>query len=149
MFAGEMVSAKFTFTEPVGCRRIGALLLVPALGVTLKVANSFNCKVCVMTMFPLVAVMSTLKVPALTTALEATKVKFWLVPNPDRANVEEVGETVTPLGNCPVFTASVTFPEKPPTGLSETWTPFPNWFPMSNPSGEKKLMLNVGLVAMV
>ena len=98
-------------------------------------------------MAPLVAVMSTLNVPALTTAVVAVKFKFTLVPKPDRGCVVEVGVTVTPAGNCAVFTVRVTVPEKPPTGLKLTDTLLANWFPIFTDSGEKKLMLKVGLEA--
>ena len=83
-------------------------------------------------MLPLVAVTSTLKEPALTTALEAIKPRLTLVPNPESTSVVEVGVAVTPAGNWEVFTVSVTVPEKPPTGERFTLVEFPNWSPISN-----------------
>ena len=85
-----------------------------------------------MTMLPLVAVTSTLKEPALTTALEAMKPRLTLVPNPESNSVVEVGVTVTPAGNWDVFTVRVMVQEKPPTGDRFTLVEFPNWSPIAN-----------------
>jgi hypothetical protein len=84
---------------PVGCNTMGAALLAPALRVMFIPARRSNCNVCVTLIAPLMAVMSTLKEPALTTAVDAMKFKLTFVPKPDTRSVEEVGEAVTPAGN--------------------------------------------------
>ena len=148
MDAGK-AAVRFTTDEPPAASTIGAPLFEPALATIVKVPpyTTSTTRVCVMMIWPLVAVMSALKLPSAFTVEVAVKFKLMLVPKPDNWIVVDAGVTVTPAGRLAVLTLSVTVPEKPPTGKRETDMGLTDVLPVGTRIGEKKLMVNVGFVA--